>query len=210
MEFVTPCDELTSSLCSNPDKRCTTGLLLCCETLGLQCWLGSRKGTWPVKRLSGGVLVWLSVWSKVQTCIRSSWCHCHSLSLASVKSRLVLPFWYWLTWVDPEKGPLNVCVLWNSWHVCVVSVGVQQKQQCQLLTETFTATLTQCSGRASSSRRGRVGVLPPACPDLTHNSHAELRPVRSHDYVNTAQGRHRDCLGSNGLAWRTSGCPWTC
>ena len=32
---------------------------------------------------------------------------CHSLSLASVKSRLVLPFWYRLTWVVPEKGPLN-------------------------------------------------------------------------------------------------------
>ena len=32
------------------------------------------------------------------------------LSLASVKSRLVLPFWYRLTWVVPEKGPLNVCV----------------------------------------------------------------------------------------------------
>jgi len=31
--------------------------------------------------------------------------HCHSLSLASVKSRLVLPFWYRLTWVVPEKGP---------------------------------------------------------------------------------------------------------
>jgi len=26
------------------------------------------------------------------------------------KSRLVLPFWYWLTWVVPEKGPLNRCV----------------------------------------------------------------------------------------------------
>ena len=26
----------------------------------------------PVKKLSGGVLVWLSVWSKVQTCIRPS------------------------------------------------------------------------------------------------------------------------------------------
>ena len=39
-----------------------------------------------------------------------SWCHCHSLSLASVKSRLVLPFWYRLTWVVPEKGPLNGCV----------------------------------------------------------------------------------------------------
>ena len=42
-----------------------------------------------------------------------SWCHCHSLSLASVKSRLVLPFWYRLTWVVPEKGPLNGCVCDN-------------------------------------------------------------------------------------------------
>jgi len=32
------------------------------------------------------------------------------LSLASVKSRLVLPFWYWPTQVVPEKGPLNGCV----------------------------------------------------------------------------------------------------
>ena len=32
--------------------------------------------------------------------------------LASVKSRLVLPFWYLLTWVVLEKEPLNgsVCV----------------------------------------------------------------------------------------------------
>jgi len=35
-----------------------------------------------------------SVWSEVQTCIWPSWCHCHSLSLASVKSGLVLAFWY--------------------------------------------------------------------------------------------------------------------
>jgi len=27
-----------------------------------------------------------------------------------VKSRLILPFWYPLTWVVPEKGPLNGCV----------------------------------------------------------------------------------------------------
>ena len=34
-------------------------------------------------------------------------------TLASVKSRLVLPFWYWLIRVGPDKGPLNrfVCVL---------------------------------------------------------------------------------------------------
>ena len=37
------------------------------------------------------------------------------LSLASVKSRLVLPFWYWLSQAVPEKGPLNVCVC-----VCVL------------------------------------------------------------------------------------------
>jgi len=32
------------------------------------------------------------------------------LTVSSVKSRLVLPFWYRLTWVVPEKWPLNGCV----------------------------------------------------------------------------------------------------
>ena len=80
------------------------------------CWLGGRKGIRPVKKVSGGVLAWLSVWSEVQTCIFPSWCHCHSLSLASVKFRLVLPFWYWLTWVVPEKGPLDVCVCVRNYY----------------------------------------------------------------------------------------------
>ena len=87
-----------------------------------RCWLGGRKGTRHVKNLSGGVLAWLSVWSEVQTCIWPSWCHCHSLSLASVKSSLVLPFWYRLTWVVPDRGPLNgLCVcdnwfpIWTEW-----------------------------------------------------------------------------------------------
>jgi len=57
-----------------------------------------------------GAGVLISVWSEVQTCIQPSWCHCHSLSLASVKSRLVLPFWYQLTWAVPDKGLLNGCV----------------------------------------------------------------------------------------------------
>jgi len=44
------------------------------------------------------------------------------LSLASVKSRLVLPFWYRLTRVVVDKGPLNGCVCdhggrpWENWH----------------------------------------------------------------------------------------------
>ena len=54
-------------------------------------WPGGRKGIRPAKKMSGVVLAWLSVWSEVQTCIWLSWCHCHSLSLASVKSRCVLP-----------------------------------------------------------------------------------------------------------------------
>ena len=72
-----------------------------------RCWLGGRKGIRPVKNTSGGVLAWLSVWSEVQTCIWPSWCQCHSLSVAPVKSRLVLPFWYRLTQVVLEKRPLN-------------------------------------------------------------------------------------------------------
>jgi len=62
--------------------------------------LVGRQERHPVcKKLSGEVLAWLSVW-----------CHCHSLSLASVKSRLILPFWYCPTLVVLEKGPLNGCV----------------------------------------------------------------------------------------------------
>ena len=75
--------------------------------------VGRQEGHPACKKLlSGVVLAWLPVWSEMQTCIWPSWCHCHSLSLASVKSRLVLPFWYRLTWVVPKKGPLNgsVCV----------------------------------------------------------------------------------------------------
>jgi len=42
------------------------------------------------------------------------------MSLASVKSRLFLPFWYRLTWVVPEKGPLNVCVcVYMCVYMCV-------------------------------------------------------------------------------------------
>ena len=46
-----------------------------------------------------------------------------SLSLVSVKSRLVLPFWYRLTWIVPDKEPFNdVCVC-----VCVCVVLLHDK-----------------------------------------------------------------------------------
>ena len=58
--------------------------------------VGRLEGHPACKKLCDGLLAWLSVWSEVQTCIWPSWCHC--LSFVSVKSRLVSPFWYRLTW----------------------------------------------------------------------------------------------------------------
>ena len=81
-----------------------------CAFNALMLLVGQQEGHPACKKLSGRMLAWLAVWSEVQTFIRPSWCHCHSLSPASLKSRLVLPFWYRLTWVVPEKGPLNRCV----------------------------------------------------------------------------------------------------
>jgi len=49
---------------------------------------------------------------------------CKKLSLASVKSRLVLPFWYRHTWVVPEKGLLNRCV-----YVSLSQHGIRQQMQ---------------------------------------------------------------------------------
>jgi len=74
------------------------------------------------KKTEWWVLAWLCVWSEVQTCIWPSGCHCHSLSLASVKSRLVLPFWYRLTQVVPDKGPLNVCVCMRACVYCMYTI----------------------------------------------------------------------------------------
>ena len=75
----------------------------------LMLLVGWQEGHPACKKLSGGVLAWLSVWCEVQTCIWPSWCHCHS-HLTQVKSRLILPFWYWLTRVVPYIGPLNGCM----------------------------------------------------------------------------------------------------
>ena len=91
--------------------------------------VGRQEGHPVCKKLSGGVLTWLSIWSEVQTCIWSSWCHYHSLSLASVKSRLVLPFWYRLIPVVSEIGPFNGCV-----RVCVLTYSVVCLYVCLLVT----------------------------------------------------------------------------
>jgi len=89
---------------TNRERKCAD-----CAFSALTLLVGQEEGHPACKKLSGGVLAWLSVWSEVQTCIWPSWCHCYSLSVAPVKSRLVLPFWYRLTQVVLEKRPLNGC-----------------------------------------------------------------------------------------------------
>ena len=71
------------------------------------------------------------------------------LSLASVKSRLVLPSWYWLTRVVPDKGPLNGCVSWSRKERLVTSVtacgifttGIHRRMPFQ----TTTTLVTRCA-----------------------------------------------------------------
>ena len=91
-------------------------LCVCSAFSALTLLVGWQEGHPACKKLSGGVLALLSAWRELQTCmIWLRWCHCHSLCLASVKSRLVLLFWYWLAWVVPEKRAIKrVCV-----YVCV-------------------------------------------------------------------------------------------
>jgi len=76
------------------------------------CWLGGRKGIWPVKTewWGTGIMAWLSVWNEVQIiCIGSSWCHCHLIISCSSKIQYGLPFWCRLTQVVLEKRLLNGC-----------------------------------------------------------------------------------------------------
>jgi len=73
------------------------------------CWLGGRKGIQPVKYWAVGC--WHGYLSGARCRLASGPADATAtLSLASVKSRLVLPFWYRLTRVVPDKGPSNGCV----------------------------------------------------------------------------------------------------
>ena len=66
--------------------------------------VGQQEGHLACKKLSGGYLAWLSVWSEVQTCIRAQ---LMPLPLTvSCFSKIQIR----LTQVVAEKGPLNGCV----------------------------------------------------------------------------------------------------
>jgi len=56
--------------------------------------VGLQEGHPACKKMSGGMLAWLSVWGELQICSSKS---------RLVFAFLVLPFWYWLTRVVPDK-----------------------------------------------------------------------------------------------------------
>ena len=74
-----------------------------CAFSALTLLVGRQEGHLACKKTERWV-AGMNICLEMQTCIWPSWCYCHSLSLASVKSRLVLPFWYWSIQVVPEKG----------------------------------------------------------------------------------------------------------
>jgi len=72
--------------------------------------VGWQEGHPACKKLSGEVMVWLSVSNEVQMiCIWSSWCHCHPIVSCSSKIQNDLPFWWGITQVVLEKRLLNGC-----------------------------------------------------------------------------------------------------
>jgi len=82
----------------------------------------------------------------------------HSLSLASVKSRLVLPFWYRLTRVVPEKGPLNGCVCVCGWLADWV-IGQCERARTVLACGSVEAGPTAAAAGSRMTRRRVVATL---------------------------------------------------
>ena len=66
-------------LCKVPWRNCVVLVSHFFAFSAVRLLVGRQEGHPACKQLNGGVLTWLSVWSEVQTYIRPSWCHCHSL-----------------------------------------------------------------------------------------------------------------------------------
>ena len=72
--------------------------------------VGRQEGHPACKKLSGGVLAWLSVWSEVHNLHRAQLMPLPLIVSCFSKIQIGLPFWCRLTLVVPDKGPLNGCV----------------------------------------------------------------------------------------------------
>ena len=111
----------------------------------LMLLVGCQKGHPACKKLSGGLLAWLSVWSELQTCIYPSWCHWHTVSCFS-KIQIGFTFLVPAYLGSPRKRAVKwvcvcVCVwcivtrchapqkLTYLWHVCFAAVKMVMIRQ---------------------------------------------------------------------------------
>jgi len=107
--------------------RQTAGKLTCCKTRWA-CWL-----SWAILYLCWVSMLWLLMENKRQ-CSANRWqfsyWHCQLYAMSSRAVDLVCAnpsswwmwvgegfFWYWLTRVVTDKGPLNSCVCYAGGHV---------------------------------------------------------------------------------------------
>ena len=125
------CCRLVHNLLSIRDKErnsvvsvCLSVCLFSFELLSVlwHCWLGGRKGIRPVKKewFGAGVVICLE---------RGADLHMAQLMPLPLtvscfsKIQIGLPFWYQLTQVVLDKGPLNVCLCVRA-CVCIITTIV--------------------------------------------------------------------------------------
>ena len=101
--------------------------------------------------------------------------------IASVKSRLVLPFWYRLTWVVQEKGPLNVCV-------CVCACVCARARACVFVC-LFVSELASDVPVTTGAADGAADVLSAAAINIATESNPAVSSLVPRTSVNTAVTR---------------------
>ena len=124
-------------------------------------------------------------------CILSSWCHCHpetQLSLASFKSRVVLPFWYWLIQVVLVKRPLNGCSSSSSSSSKLKWWCSECRSGCAGNSGGI------CSFQGRWNRRRSSASIPPCCSHFGKSTEANKNVTgcwQSAQYWRTFEKSHR-------------------
>ena len=180
---------------SKPNSTCSRAayrlIVLFMPSVLWRCWLGGRMGIRSAKTEWWGAGVVICLERGANLHIRPSWCYCHSLSLASVKSRLVLPFWYRLTRVVLEKGPLNgcvcVCVIYDCRRVLGRAIRNTWLRSASVVTSTTHSTARRSATRTMSGRPAPLTTSLKVASLLTclfwHRTHTLHQPT-------TILGRH--------------------